>query len=88
MTHMLIRHRVGDFDRWRQLFEEHRSAREAAGITDLNLWRDVENPNDVVLIFSVSDLDRARAFAASEDLRNKMRAAGVVDEPEIAFLTP
>ena len=88
MTHMLVRHRVTDFDRWKLAFDGHRAAREAAGLTELNLWRDVQNPNDVVLIFSVSDLDRARAFAASPELRETMRSAGVLNEPEIAFLTP
>ena len=31
-------------------------------------------------------LSRAQAFAASTDLRNKMRQLGIVDKPDVYFL--
>jgi hypothetical protein len=39
MAHMLVRHKVADFDKWKSVYEDHRSAREAAGLKDLHLWR-------------------------------------------------
>ena len=45
-----------------------------------------ENPNEVILLFSAEDLDKAKAFAASDDLRQAMQKAGVSDKPDVYFL--
>jgi hypothetical protein len=37
-------------------------------------------------LFEVKDIDRARAFAASPELKTKMQEVGVVDKPDIYFL--
>ena len=48
--------------------------------------RNTENPNEVILLFSVEDPDKAKAFAASDDLRQAMQKAGVSDKPDVYFL--
>ena len=40
-------------------------SRSAAGITDGRVYRNAEDPNDVVLVANVSDLAKARAWTAS-----------------------
>jgi len=45
----------------------------------------IDNPNEVILLFSAQDLDKAKAFAASPDLRERMEKAGVTDKPDIIF---
>jgi hypothetical protein len=87
MAHMLIRHRVQDFGKWKPAFDAHRQARAAAGLKDVHLWRNVDDRNEIVLLFEASDVARAKAFAASPDLREKMTAAGVVGAPDIVFLS-
>jgi hypothetical protein len=37
-------------------------------------------------MFEVQDLNRARSFAESADLRETMQKVGVIDNPEIYFL--
>ncbi len=86
MAHLLIHHAVKDFSTWKEAYDEHRSARDAAGLTELYLLQGADDPNDVVLLFAARDLDKARAFAASEDLRETMIRAGVVGEPRIIEL--
>ncbi len=87
MTHILVRHMVADFDKWKSVYEEHRSAREAAGLTDLHLWRNESNPSEVILLFEASDVVKAKEFASSPDAKEKMKAAGVQGLPEIVFLS-
>jgi hypothetical protein len=82
---MLVRHEVADWDTWKAAFDGHAPAREAAGLTSRGVARGADSPNTVYINFAVSDLDVARAFAASEDLRSTMEAAGVVGTPEIYF---
>jgi len=87
MAHMLVRHKVADFDKWKSVYEDHRSAREAAGLKDLQLWRNEGDPSEVILLFEVSDVEKAKAFASSPDAKEKMAAAGVQDLPDVVFLS-
>ena len=83
---MLVRHKVADYDEWKSVYEDHRKAREAAGLKDLHLWRNEGDPSEVILLFEVSDVAKAKAFSRSPDAKEKMQAAGVQGVPEIVFL--
>ena len=85
--YMLIRHRIRDFDAWKAGYDAHQSRRAEAGLTEKQLLRNADDPDEIVALFEVADLDAARAFAASDDVRHKMQEAGVVDKPDIYFLT-
>jgi hypothetical protein len=86
MPYLLIRHKVRDFSAWKPVYDAHLAAREAAGLRELRVWRNVEDTTEVVLLFEAKNLGTARAFASSEDLRHAMERAGVVDQPDIDFL--
>jgi hypothetical protein len=87
MAHMLIRHKVQDFGKWKPAYDAHQPARAAAGLKDLRLWRNADDPNDIFLLFEAADVAKAKAFAASADLKEKMTSAGVIGQPEIFFLS-
>ena len=87
MAHMLIRHKVADFGKWKPMYEDHRSAREAAGLKDLHLWRNEGDPTEIILLFETSDVAKAKEFVASSDMKEKMQAAGVQGAPDIVFLS-
>jgi heme-degrading monooxygenase HmoA len=84
--HVLVRHKVADFAKWKPIYDDHLQARQKAGLKEVHLLRNIENPNEVILLFSAEDLDKAKAFAASDDLRQAMQRAGVSDKPDIYFL--
>ncbi len=86
MTHLLIHHKVQNFDAWKVAYDRHASARAEAGLTELHLLRNVSEPNDVVILFQAKDAERARAFASSDDLKSAMQGAGVVGTPELIEL--
>jgi hypothetical protein len=50
------------------------------------VFRSADDPNDVVMLFEVEDLDRAREFVGSDGLREAMESAGVVGRPDVYFL--
>jgi hypothetical protein len=52
-----------------------------------HILRNAEDPNEVFLLFKADDFQKAREFAVSDDLREKMQEAGVTDKPDIYFLT-
>ena len=86
MVHMLIRHKVADFAKWKPIYDAHDSARQNAGLREEYLLRNVDDPNELILLFSAEDLEKAKAFAASDDLRQSMQRAGVIDKPDVYFL--
>jgi heme-degrading monooxygenase HmoA len=86
MPHLLIHHKVENFAIWKRAYDGHRNARDQAGLTELHLLRTVADQNDVVILFETDDLERARAFVRSDDLRNKMQEAGVIGTPELLEL--
>ena len=86
MTHILIRHKVADFAKWKPAYDAHLTARKEAGLKEQSLLRNIDNPNEVVLLFEAEDLKRAKTFTDSSDLREVMQKAGVVDKPDILFL--
>ena len=85
---IVARHPVANFESWRRGFEDHQPAREAAGILGHHLNRGEDDPNMVSVYLAVSDVDRARAFTESDDLKQIMQEVGVTGPPEISFMTP
>lgn len=79
MTYLLCRNHVMDYDRWREVFDGHAAAHEAAGLRLLNLWRGVEDADNVFFLFEVSDVAAARAFLSDPDAAEAGREAGVLD---------
>jgi len=87
MAFMLTRAKVRDFNAWKPAYDAHQPARRDAGLTEKYLLRNADDPNEVFLLFEVQDLNRAKMFATSTDLRDRMQESGVVDKPDIYFLT-
>jgi hypothetical protein len=86
MVHMIVRHKVADYSRWKDAFDAHLSVRKAAGETEARVLLSVEDHREVTLFFDWDSLERARQFAGSEELKQAMKQAGVVGDPDIRFL--
>ena len=86
MSFVLISQQIKDFDAWQPEFHKHLSERRGAGLIDLHVLRDEDDPNNIVLLFGTADVKRAKEFIDSDTLRNAMKTAGVIGEPKISFL--
>lgn len=84
---MLLSHEVENFEIWLEGFNAHADMRDAAGLTDIVVTHDLENPRVAYLRFGVSDLEAARAFLADYALAEVMAEAGVTSEPKVSFTT-
>jgi hypothetical protein len=85
---VVVQCQVADFDTWLEAFDSHEDARRAAGILGHHINRAEDDPNNVSLYLALSDLDKAREFAASDDLRERMQESGVIGPPELTYMTP
>ena len=86
MADLLIRHKVEDFDVWKPLFDEHGATRRANGSLGARLFRNADDPHEVLILMAWDDLDRASLFVQSDDLHDVMARSGVTDRPDVWFL--
>ena len=86
MIHVVVRHKVADYGRWKEAFDAHLGMRKAGGELGYRLFTSVEDPRDVTIVMDWDELANARKFAGSADLKQAMQKAGVIGEPEIRFL--
>jgi heme-degrading monooxygenase HmoA len=82
----MVRHKVADYVRWKEAFDGHLSARKAAGEVGNRVLLSVDDPHEVTLLLDWDSLERARRFAKSDDLKQKMQQSGVVGDPDVSFL--
>ena len=86
MPYLFVRQRVKDFDTWYSVFQSHAGGLEEAGLTDLQLLRDVSDENVVVCMFRVEDLAKARAFTETPEASEAKTDSGIIGEPEVLWL--
>ncbi|MFQ5924694.1 MAG: antibiotic biosynthesis monooxygenase family protein [Dehalococcoidia bacterium] len=86
MPYILVRHKVADYAKWKPLFDEHGAARKAAGSKGGHLFRNADDPNELLILVEGDDLEKMRQFIQSEDLRETMQRGGVSDRPDVYFL--
>lgn len=80
---MEVSHMVKDYDKWRPAFDKDSTARKASGMEFIVIGRNMENPNDLMVVLKVSDVEKAKSFAASPALKEVMDKAGVITKPEV-----
>ena len=77
MPYLLERHKVEDYGRWREAFDADAGGREAAGCRGARIFRDADDPEEVVGLFEWDALERARERIESATLSRKFGEAGV-----------
>jgi len=82
---MEINHAVKDYAVWHPLFKSDSTARKAAGLEDLVVGRVFDKENNLQVVERVSDIQKAKAFAADPRLKEVMAKGGVVSKPTAEF---
>jgi hypothetical protein len=86
MNHVLARHKVENFEKWKAVYDADAEIRREAGLNEVFVLRNVNDPLEVFVLATVDDLSKAHAYSDSPDLIEKMVAAGVTDRPDIVYL--
>jgi len=83
---MTVWNKVTDYDKWLTGFESHDSLKLAYGLHNYVVGRAVNDPNMLLVATKADDLDKAKAFGKSPELKAAMQKDGVVGKPTISFL--
>jgi len=82
MAHVFMQHQVADYDAWRPVFDADKGGREAAGVTDVAVLRDVADPNSVWMVFE-ADPALIEPMMSDPERGQKMQEAGVLGPPQV-----
>ena len=78
-TTLIIRHRVGDFDAWRAVYEGFAPNQAAGGVRSQMALRSADDPADVVVTHTFDSREAAEAYLGDRTLKEAMGAATVDD---------
>jgi heme-degrading monooxygenase HmoA len=85
-TIALIRHRVADYDAWKNVYDGFAPIQAEHGVHAHQVLRSIENPNDVIVTHTFDSREAARAFFAMPELKEAMSQGGVnTDSVEISY---
>jgi len=80
---VFVQHKVTDYATWRKAYDSFDATRKKLGVTAQAVYRMADDPNNVVVTHDFASLEKAKAFAASPELKAAMEKAGVAGEPMI-----
>lgn len=86
MVHVLVKHKVKDYNKWKSVFDKNSELRKAGGEKGVRLFHNIDKPNDTVIILEWDNIENARKFYESEELKKSMKEGGVVMKPYIYYL--
>jgi len=82
---VIVQHKVRDYDAWKSVFDEHQAVRTRHGATGHELYRSLEDPNEVTVVNQFPSREQAEAFAADPSLKEAMERGGVISEPRLTW---
>jgi heme-degrading monooxygenase HmoA len=82
---IIVQHKVRDYDTWKPAFDAHGDVRRRYGATGHELFRGVDDPNEITVVSHFPSREQAEAFAADPSLKEAMERGGVISEPRITW---
>jgi hypothetical protein len=86
MAHLFVRHKVKDYPAWKKVFDGFIGTRRSGGEKNYQIFHPDNEANNVLALFEWDNIENAKKFAHSSELKEAMGNAGVVEQPEIYFL--
>lgn len=80
--------RVKDYKTWKWLYDMQEKNRNNAGMTQLQLGINQDDPNEVFMLLAIPDIAKAREMMHHPGLEAKMEESGVMGKPIVKFWRP
>lgn len=86
MATLFVHHKVQDYAAWRKVFDDLTAMRTGYGCTGHKVFQSPSDANEITILTEWKDIDQAKSYATSNDLREGMKNAGVISQPDVVFL--
>ena len=84
---MFSRIEVADYDTWKAAFDAHDETRQAHGQYNVQVFRDLENPNIVTLIAHWESMEGVQAFQQTVDVPAAQKQGGMIQNLGMAMMS-
>jgi quinol monooxygenase YgiN len=81
----MVQHKVRDFDAWKSVFDEHGDVRRQHGAVGHEVYRGIDDSNEITVVNHFPSVEQAKAFGADPSLKEAMEHGGVISEPRITW---
>jgi hypothetical protein len=88
MPTLAVQVTIGDYARWRPIFDKNKPLRDRAGLKNVRIYRDADNPHQVVVWSETPDPAKSRQALSSPEFRSAMEEAGVLEPAKVHVLAP
>jgi hypothetical protein len=87
---MLVKQKVGSVGQWNAVFRNPKldAVRREHGLAVTGTYVDADDPNTVIVVMEMTDLDKARRFAVSTELATAREQAGAIGSPDGVWFGP
>jgi hypothetical protein len=87
---MVVKQKVSDVARWNTVFCDPQldAVPRSHGLVVTGTYVDGDDPETVIVVMDMDDIERARAFAGSSELASARKRAGAVGSPDGVWLGP
>ena len=86
MAKLYVHHKIKDYGAWRKIFDGQTAVRTQFGCTGHQVFQSPSDPTEITILTDWKNVDQARAYAMSNELKEAMKDAGVLSQPDVAFL--
>jgi quinol monooxygenase YgiN len=78
---------VRDYDDWKAVFDTGEPLRREFGCSGHEIYRDVDDPNQLTVFLEFSSREKAKEFLDEPRLKQRMAEAGVDSEPRTMLVS-
>jgi hypothetical protein len=83
---MIVKHRVGNYAKWKTSYDAHDSMRLANGLHSYVIGRSPSDSNMILVVVKADDPAKAKAFAKDPSLKQAMQKGGVTGTPVMSLV--
>lgn len=77
MIYVIAQLKLESYDKWKPLFNERSAMRKENGAKEANLFRNSDDPNEVVILFKWDNKENAKKYVESATLLEALQKAGI-----------
>ena len=86
MATLVVHMKVKEYPAFRMVFDNASSTRTRFGGTGHKVLQSPTDPNEITILSEWRTLEQAKVYADSKEIKEAMKNAGVISQPDLTFL--
>ena len=86
MATLFVHLKAKEYAAWRKVFDDVTPTRTRFGCTGYKVFQSSSDANEITVLADWKNVEQAKVYAASNELKEAMKNAGVISQPDLMFL--